>query len=249
MRALSALDLIHVWEQGLSLAPVAQPLELLAAACPGVAREDLAALSMGRRDALLLRLREQTLGRTLRILVECSRCQDPLEFTLSSESLCHGPAPQDPAPGEGNSLQRFSADAWHLEFRPPNSQDLAAASICSNASSARRVLLERCVVQARHGETPVTSQDFPPDVIAALEARIAALDPPEEILLNLHCPRCETCWQLPFDIGRFFWEEINALAKRLLLEVHTLARAYGWREVDILSMSAARRQFYLEMVS
>jgi hypothetical protein len=31
-------------------------------------------------------------------------------------------------------------------------------------------------------------------------------------------------------------------------EVHRLARVYGWREADILSMSASRRQFYLEMV-
>jgi hypothetical protein len=30
--------------------------------------------------------------------------------------------------------------------------------------------------------------------------------------------------------------------------VHTLAQAYGWREVDILSMNAWRRQAYLEML-
>jgi hypothetical protein len=52
-----------------------------------------------------------------------------------------------------------------------------------------------------------------------------------------------------FDIGAFLWEEIAAQARRLLREVHTLARAYGWREADILVMSAARRQAYLEMVS
>ena len=35
---------------------------------------------------------------------------------------------------------------------------------------------------------------------------------------------------------------------RLLRQVHTLAMAYGWREIDILSMSALRRQVYLEML-
>jgi len=53
---------------------------------------------------------------------------------------------------------------------------------------------------------------------------------------------------MTFDIASFFWAEICVQAKRLLREVHTLARAYGWREMDILSMSPARRQFYLEMV-
>jgi len=52
-----------------------------------------------------------------------------------------------------------------------------------------------------------------------------------------------------FDIVSFFWSEICVQAKRLLREVHILARAYGWREADILSMSAARRQLYLEMVT
>jgi hypothetical protein len=33
-----------------------------------------------------------------------------------------------------------------------------------------------------------------------------------------------------------------------LREVHTLAWAYGWREADILAMSPARRQFYIELV-
>ena len=56
-------------------------------------------------------------------------------------------------------------------------------------------------------------------------------------------------WAVMFDVVSFFWSEICVQAKRLLREVHTLARAYGWREVDILGMSTARRQFYLEMVT
>jgi hypothetical protein len=51
-----------------------------------------------------------------------------------------------------------------------------------------------------------------------------------------------------FDIISFFWTELDSLARRLLQDVHVLAKAYSWREADILSMSATRRQFYLEMV-
>jgi len=54
---------------------------------------------------------------------------------------------------------------------------------------------------------------------------------------------------MPLDIVAFFWEEISAKANRLLEEVHTLALAYGWNEMDILSMSVRRRQFYFEMVT
>jgi hypothetical protein len=30
--------------------------------------------------------------------------------------------------------------------------------------------------------------------------------------------------------------------------VHLLARAYGWRETDILALSARRRQSYIELI-
>ena len=74
-------------------------------------------------------------------------------------------------------------------------------------------------------------------------------DPQAEIQLHLTCPACSRSWSVLFDIVSFFWSEICVQAKRLLREVHTLARVYGWREAEILSMSTARRQLYLEMVS
>jgi hypothetical protein len=34
----------------------------------------------------------------------------------------------------------------------------------------------------------------------------------------------------------------------MVREVHRMASAYGWREADILAMSAFRRQRYLELI-
>jgi hypothetical protein len=50
-----------------------------------------------------------------------------------------------------------------------------------------------------------------------------------------------------FDIEEYFWVEVAARAMRILREIHILARAYGWREADILAMSTRRRQAYLEL--
>jgi hypothetical protein len=91
--------------------------------------------------------------------------------------------------------------------------------------------------------------DLPETVIAALAEYMTQCDPQADVQLNLSCPACGQSWTVMFDIVSFFWSEICAQAKRLLREVHTLARAYSWREADILNMSTARRQFYLEMVS
>ena len=78
---------------------------------------------------------------------------------------------------------------------------------------------------------------------------MAAHDPLAEVELALACPVCGHQWQLVFDVASFLWLRIEAQARRLLEEVHALARAYGWREADILAMSSGRRQAYLEMVS
>jgi hypothetical protein len=76
---------------------------------------------------------------------------------------------------------------------------------------------------------------------------MAEADPQADVQLNLSCPQCAAAWSAPFDIEAFLWTEIAAWAGRTLQEVHGLARAYGWREQDILSLSATRRRIYLEM--
>ena len=50
------------------------------------------------------------------------------------------------------------------------------------------------------------------------------------------------------DVVGFFWREIQSAARRVVLEVDALARAYGWSEAAILGMSSARRNLYLELV-
>ena len=77
---------------------------------------------------------------------------------------------------------------------------------------------------------------------------MALADPLGEIMLHFDCPACGTSFEESLDLSTFLWAEIEARAQRLLLEVHTLAVAYGWSEAEILSLNAARREIYLEMV-
>ena len=78
---------------------------------------------------------------------------------------------------------------------------------------------------------------LPASVRMAIAKELAVIDPQAEILLDLSCPTCGNQWQGLFDIVSFLWAEIRARARRLLQEVDTLARAYGWAETDILGMS------------
>jgi hypothetical protein len=88
---------------------------------------------------------------------------------------------------------------------------------------------------------------MPAAVQTAMAAELAAMDPQAEILLDLVCPACGHTWLGVFEIVTFLWSEIRARARRLLQEVDALARAYGWREADVLRMSETRRGLYLQM--
>ena len=67
MRALTAQQLLAVWESGQGQSPTDQALALLAAACPTDSPGSLAELSVGRRDAQLLLERMDVDGVTRRI--------------------------------------------------------------------------------------------------------------------------------------------------------------------------------------
>lgn len=121
--------------------------------------------------------------------------------------------------------------------RLPNTIDLVAVA---NEPPEVRVaaLLTRC-----------TGTELGLEEAAETERRMADADPMAEVELRLVCLSCEHEWMALFDIASFLWTELNDWIVRLFSEVHTLARAYGWSEAEILGMSARRRQVYLDLVA
>ena len=241
MRPLSAQDAPRVWERARGQHGVDRAITLLATACPDMTRHDLASLSLGQRDARLLTLRERTFGPQLDGLADCPNCEEQLQISLAVSDI--RVAQENQADAEPMELK---ANGLRAPFRLPNSSDLAAAAHCPDVAAARRLLLERCLVQP-DADAPVSPTEVAPEAVLEIAASMARRDPQAEVLLDLDCPACNHRWQILFDIASFFYAEISAYAKRLLREVHTLARRYGWREADILSMSTARRQFYIEL--
>lgn len=242
MRALSDAQLLQAWERGLSQPPAHRPLTLLAAACPEISAEALANLSIGRRDACLLTLREWTFGSRLAGLTTCPACEEQLELALDVDDVrVESGMPAETAP-------RVIVDSREVRFRLPGSLDLAAVANAGDVAAARRSLLERCVLEVRADGNALPIEQLPADLEAAVVDRMAQIDPQADVRLALTCPACNHRWQATFDIAVFFWSEISAWASRLLNEVHSLAHAYGWCEGDILALSPWRRRFYLQRV-
>jgi hypothetical protein len=243
MRALSAPELLEVWERGLAQGLIDRALTLWGAACPETPPDSLATLSIGRRDAGLLTLREWTFGPRLASLATCPACGQQLELTFNIDDVRVSQAPEPAAEST------MTVAGYELQFRPPNSLDVAAAVDGPESGDKRRMLFERCLLAARCQGEPATPSELPSDVVDAVVERMAQMDPQADVGLIISCPSCGQRWRAVFDIVSFFWSEIDAWARRVLREIHVLASAYGWDERAILALSPWRRQLYLEMVS
>ncbi|NER79334.1 MAG: phage baseplate protein [Leptolyngbya sp. SIO1D8] len=241
MRPLTPRELLQVWEQGLAQPPVRRALALLAAASPELSSEQLAAFTIGQRDGQLLTLREWTFGSQIESVAQCPHCGETLELSFNVNDIRVNPALET-----ASALQLQQA-GYQVRYRLPTSQDLAGVSTYQDASEAQETLLARCLLEI----LPPAGQPqhpLPDEVVDAVIAAMAAQDPQADVELALTCPSCQHQWLAAFDIVTFFWHELNTWARRLLVDVHRLARAYGWSEAEILALSPLRRQFYLEMV-
>ncbi|HEY2800171.1 MAG TPA: hypothetical protein VGI85_06230 [Chthoniobacterales bacterium] len=241
MQPLTPEKLLAVWEAGQPQHPLDRALTLLIAATPGASRDALADLSIGERDARLLQLRTLVLGSRAEGFAECPQCTERIEFPFDTGAFTPHPEGRSPAfavnglrSGEPPRPANGSSG-----LRPPTSRDLALVVAAEDEEQALRILLKRCGARS----------DLPNDAIEAASCALLEANPQAEITLDLECPGCAHRWELLFDIAEFFWTEISAQAQRLLREIDTLARAYGWTEREILGLSAQRRQTYLEFLA
>lgn len=244
MHALTAAELLTVWERGGALSSPRRALLLLAAAWPETSVEALAHLPVGRRDELLLQLRAALFGPRLVAATSCASCGAELELAFLTEELL-----RSASPAAATATLDLSVDGHELSLRVPEAGDLVALAELPDAAAAETALLERCVLSARHGERAVPARELPEPVVAALSSRLAEADPLAELRLALQCPACTDSWGENLDVVAYLWREIEAWAARLLRDVHVLAQAYGWSEREVLDLSPARRRHYVELVS
>ena len=249
MRALTAFEELRIWESGNRQTLATRSLMLLAAALPNSPPGDLARLPIGRRDALLLSLRELMFGSRIDGIAACPKCDERLDLMFDVAEIR---AANDSGISEAASQHVLKLNGFEVIFRPPDSTDLEAIAGCPDADSGRDKLLERCAIQVARedpgSDEPVSLGELPATVVTALVEKMGDVDPQANVKLNLACPACQYTWEAVFDIASFFWGEITDWAKRMLRQVHILASSYGWSEKDILEMSAERRSHYVQMI-
>ena len=242
MKNLTPADIVGIWESGHQSPDWRKAVITLASALPDLGKEDLAALSIGQRNAYLLALREALIGPIMRARVACPRCKEQLEFEQIIAELLDGYV----AP-EAQTFDHASGE-YELRYRLLTSADLAQAATRRTLPDAEASLIANAIVDATCGGEPAAAAALPAELIETLGDAIAAADPLARVRVPLACAGCEHVWRASIDIVTFLWTELDFRAREILEDVVTLARHYGWNESDILAMSSARRQYYLGMI-
>lgn len=241
-----------LWEEGSRLHPVDRALLLLSASSPGTAWEELASLTVGERDAALLALRRELFGDTLAGESFCPECGEQVEFQASVTELL---AADDGRLRSGNRRGTLRLpEGRSLEFRLPDSRDLAVLVGADDPDRARRILAERCLArdfaEEKAGEemTERETVPFSDELLSLLSQAMEQSDPLADIRFDLACPDCGREWSVALDILSWLWDELSREARGLLRDVHVIARAYGWSERSILALPPERRRAYIDMI-
>jgi hypothetical protein len=231
VRALSSAEALTLWERGARWHPLDRGLLALRFADRS-AGENVADWPLGRRNRALLELYAAWFSSLLEAWA-VPQCGEKLEFELNVRDLM---APQS------DETQRATVAVDEQIFRFPTSRDLAEVARSSDEQQAAIQLLELCRIGG------VESSEWTDEMIEKVGESLATADPMGETRVALTCPACDHAWNDSIDFASFIWAELEARARRLLWEVHSLASAYGWSESETLALSAARRALYLEMV-
>jgi endogenous inhibitor of DNA gyrase (YacG/DUF329 family) len=202
-------------------------------------------MSIGERDARLLKFREWIFGSRLINVSQCPHCATPIEWETDIKDI----RLQEVLPEVSAKTLQLETDGFNIDFRLPNSFDIM--EVFSNPALAAdpAKFVTGCILSVRHKDKEYKPDALPQKIIDKIEQRMNDEDPQADIKMVLNCPDCEKQWEASFDILNYLWLEIDNWAKRLLKEVAALAKAFSWSEKDILNLSYQRRRMYLEMIS
>ena len=142
--------------------------------------------------------------------------------------------------GDGYPVTEVETSLGPRRFEAPNGRHEEALARMPGAPGPR-ALLAMCGLSstAREDASRFSGRD-----IANIAGRLDAICPDVADELTLDCPFCGASTRARLDPLTFAFPR-----ERLLLrEVHRIARAYHWGEAEILTLPAARRRAYAELI-
>lgn len=218
---------------------------------------DAAALCLGDRQFLLLRMAAALWGDTAWLSADCVGCGARFDLPLDRRSVPVQPAGAGypwvtlaPAP-DGSSLRLRLPDATDeqaaVQAEAGSAAAAAGAALDGNRSDRADVvaLLQRCLLSV-DGRPPEGDEAacWTDAMLAAIDAAMDAVAPAVADTLLTNCPECGLAQPMRFELLPLAGPDGDTL----LDQIHRLATHYHWSEADIVALPRARRLHYLQRV-
>lgn len=209
--------------------------------CVATDGEDVWGWTLDRRVRALLAVIRAGAGDRLTWPARCleGTCGREMELELSVEQLLSTPEPAaefccSPAPEQMLEL-RLATGADQRRWRAtaePGGHDLVS-------------VLATSLVRAVNGEHPPPGWMLPREWLPGLDAAFGEHDPLGSLELRVACPWCGAQSLLEPDLEALALSYLALEQRRVLEQVHQLARAYHWTEAQVLAVPPRRRALYL----
>jgi hypothetical protein len=254
LRPISGQEEDFLMQAGGFLKPAARATELLRRCLlrlgpmEPVTGDVVKELSLGDREALLLHLRQITLGDRIACVLSCPACGSTMDLELEVGELLLPAYPNAQALHEAEWVDE--SKSYIVVFRLPNGadQEEAAAVVTESVENAAEFILQRCIARIKRSDNQ--AEDGLPGIIRKeLPQRMAELDPQAEILFNLTCPECAAGFVVPFDTGDYLYREFARQERAFYRGIHALSLHYHWTEEAILGLSRRKRNLYLDFLA
>ncbi|MGC4051899.1 MAG: hypothetical protein QM757_21365 [Paludibaculum sp.] len=204
----------------------AQPLEhvvtsLLVIASPQFAWSELHSLALADRHAMIRGVWLLDGGGQAKVEAQCEGCGEWSEFEMDLREIQVPQGEENIIVTAGGHSRTCGMPTAALMERAADSTDVAAA----------------CLGCPREEAEPW---------LDAVEEALSANDPLGEIVLVGPCAGCGRALEAEFDLKLSWVGWLRGRVRRLMADVHTLARNYHWSEDEILRIPEPRRAVYLD---
>lgn len=195
--------------------------------------EDVRSLSSGSREWLLQRAASQFWIGSGWFSATCPACDTAFDVPAALTD-----APRKPA-GDGFPVVLVETSLGQRRFEAPNGRH--EEQLAQAADDPVRTLIGAC------GLSPTATEDaraFTEADLVRIEDALDRASPEVADRVSTSCPSCSSVTEVRLDPLAFAFPK----ARQILMEVHTIAKAYHWSEAEVLALPSSRRRAYCGMI-
>jgi hypothetical protein len=188
------------------------------------------------RDRLLTAVYFNTYGSKIETTVLCPSCNNRFDLSFSLEEWVNDLTADSSQKLNGKDCAYPFMAPGGIKFRLPTGADEMAVMGMEPGTAAKE-LLKKCI--------PEGSGQYNPDLIQMAMHEMAPLADAE---FEAKCPECSEIQLLHFNLQQYLLSSLLNGQKKLVIEVHRLASAYGWGLNEIMELPRSIRGTYITML-